>query len=66
MFPVVVESVATDSGEVDLHDAVAFPCCGKDGHPLDGLGINRAMDVISPTQRLGVAMMGKRAYLLIG
>jgi hypothetical protein len=41
------------SGEVEFRDAVAWPC----GDPLDGKGINRVMEVVSPFQRNGVAAM---------
>lgn len=42
------------SGEVELRDAVAWPC----GDPYDGHGIQRIMEVVSPAQRNGVAAMG--------
>jgi acyl-CoA dehydrogenase len=42
------------SGEVELRDAIAWPC----GDPMDGKGINRIMEVVSPAQRNGVAAMG--------
>jgi acyl-CoA dehydrogenase len=42
------------SGEVELREAFAWPC----GDPLDGRGINRVMEVVSPLQRNGVAGMG--------
>jgi hypothetical protein len=35
---------------MDLKDAIAYPCCGTDGHPLDGKGLARAMTIISPGQ----------------
>jgi alkylation response protein AidB-like acyl-CoA dehydrogenase len=47
------------SAETELHDAVAYPCCGLDGHPLDGKGLARAMTLISPMQRFGVSIMGE-------
>lgn len=47
------------SAEVELHDAIAYPCCGATRNPLDGKGLSRAMTLIAPSQRMAVAIMGE-------